>query len=438
MRRSTRPTQAALSLMLCIPVAAQADPGKPVAVRWWGQAMVSIETYWGLQVVIDPFPPNIGYDDPQLSADVVLITHEHPDHNHEQLVRGKPVVVHGLDGSGEVREIHQVLDRLPNAVQPTWQSHEAAGDRSGHEVVVQTISAHHDDEGGSVRGNNALVVVEVDGVRIVHCGGLGQTSLTDGQLAALGHVDVLFVPVGGGYSIDGPQAADIIAQVNPRCAIPIHFKTPVLTFEMHGIEPFIEAVRNRWQLIESKQNTLAVSAAKSGTAYKTKIVVLAYKPWQPSVELAELFSKMESACRDSQHVFAPLSVGQMNFRPSNGTHTPRWNAEHMQGRQLQFFTQIYSALDPAIPVIDLNPAQMPADYQAFHPDWSGAEEAMQMERASALVERFAYLLDGVDLDEPAPGSRWTLRRLLGQMERHYGEHTANVQKKFELADWPVQ
>jgi hypothetical protein len=63
---------------------------------------------------------------------------------------------------------------------------------------------------------------------------------------------------------------------------------------------------------------------------------------------------------------------------------------------------------------------------------------MQMERASALVERFAYLLDGVDLDEPAPGSRWTLRRLLGQMERHYGEHTANVQKKFELADWPVQ
>jgi hypothetical protein len=42
------------------------------------------------------------------------------------------------------------------------------------------------------------------------------------------------------------------------------------------------------------------------------------------------------------------------------------------------------------------------------------------------------------LDGELPGSRWTLRRLLRQMERHYGEHTANVRKKFELADWPAE
>jgi hypothetical protein len=147
---------------------------------------------------------------------------------------------------------------------------------------------------------------------------------------------------------------------------------------------------------------------------------------------------MERACRDSQEVFAPLSVAQMNFQPANGTHTPRWNAEHMMGRQFLFFSQIYAAIDPTFSAIDLNPAQMPTDYKPAHPDWTGAEEARQMERVSQYVRRFAYLLDGIELDESAPGSRWTLRRLLRQMEAHFDEHTANVQKKFELADWPGQ
>jgi hypothetical protein len=111
----------------------------------------------------------------------------------------------------------------------------------------------------------------------------------------------------------------------------------------------------------------------------------------------------------------------------------------MIGRQLGFFSQIYAAIDPGnFTHIDLNPAQMPSDYKPAHPDWDGAEEARQMQRANAYVRRFAYLLDGVPLDEPAPGSRWTLRRLLEQMDRHFAEHTANVREKFELEGWPEE
>jgi hypothetical protein len=110
----------------------------------------------------------------------------------------------------------------------------------------------------------------------------------------------------------------------------------------------------------------------------------------------------------------------------------------MMGRELGFFSTIFAELDPAIPVINLNPAQMPPDYKAAHPNWSGAEEARQMKRVTKFTRRFSYLLEGVDLDEQAPGSRWTLRRLLEQMHRHYGEHTANVKKKFALPDWPVE
>ena len=148
---------------------------------------------------------------------------------------------------------------------------------------------------------------------------------------------------------------------------------------------------------------------------------------------------MRDSNQKSQAVFAKLSVDQMNFRPSNGTHTPRWNTEHMMGRQLKFFSQIYHTIDPMIPVMDLNPAQMPPDYSASHPDWDGAEEARQMQRVDDFCHRFAYLLDGLDVGAKAPGSRWpSLRALLVQMDRHYAEHTANTVKKFDLENWPKQ
>ena len=146
----------------------------------------------------------------------------------------------------------------------------------------------------------------------------------------------------------------------------------------------------------------------------------------------------EAACTASQEVFAKLSVAQMNFRPNNGSHTPRWNTEHMMGRELLFFSQIFHAQDESIPVMDLNPKQMPPDYVFRHADWTGAEEARQMQRVSSFTSRFAYLLKDLPLDEKPPGSNWTLRGLLRQMDRHYSEHTANVKKKFELENWPKE
>lgn len=108
------------------------------------------------------------------------------------------------------------------------------------------------------------------------------------------------------------------------------------------------------------------------------------------------------------------------------------------GRELLFFSQIYRAVDPMIQEMDLNPKQMPKDYEFKHPDWSGEEEAAQTQRVQAFTRRFAYLLDGVDLDKKAKGSRfWTPRALLLQMDRHYNEHTANVRKKMELPEWPA-
>jgi len=242
--------------------------------------------------------------------------------------------------------------------------------------------------------------------------------------------------VGGVYTVDGPKAVELIGQLAPRIVVPIHYKTDVLNIGLHPIEPFLESLGDGYEIVRPVGNTLAVRQAEQGSREVPRVVLLSYVPWEMPSNLQSLFDKKEAACQASQRVFAALREAQLNFRPANGTHTPRWNAEHMLGRELGFFSQIYAALDPEIGHLDINPQQMPPDYRAAHPTWSGKEEARQMERVSQFTRRFAYLLENVNLDEPAPNSRWTLSGLLEQMERHYQQHTANVVKKFELPDWP--
>lgn len=413
----------------------------PVAIRWWGQGMVSIESWWNLSVLIDPYNDKIGYEVPDLAADLVLVTHEHSDHNNVDAVKGGPFVVRGLMASGEVSDLHHLLDRTSGAAKPVWRTNNKfdSASTTSEAVQVRSVPAWHDRSDGEERGAIAMFVVEVNGVQIAHLSDLGQTRLTDEQLKALGKVDVLCLPVGGVYTIDGKQAVAIIEQLKPRYVIPIHYKTDALKIPLEPIESFLKAVGDRYEVVELKHNTLAVAAAKDGEKEKTKVIVLDYQPWQPNEELADLLKKMDQSCQASQQVFAPLTANQMNWSPPNGTHTARWNPEHMMGRQLGFFSQIYAAIDPQVfSHIDLNPEQMPEDYTPAYPDWDGAEEARQMQRANAYVQRFAYQLDGVDLDKQAPGSRWTLRGLLKQMDRHFTEHTENVKKKFELDGWPKE
>ena len=433
----TRRTCALLSVLLAA-AGVSAEPGKPVAVRFWGQGLVTIETYWNLRIAIDPYALKIGYSDPGLEADLVLVTHEHFDHNNVDLIRGEPHVARGLDGSGGVRPVDLILDRPPNAASPRLFNASEPTGRSEHAIRIRTVASFHDDRAGKKRGPNAMFLVEADSVRILHCGDLGQSLLTERQLEAIGPLDVLCIPVGGKYTVDGAQAARIIEQLEPRIVVPIHYKTAQLTIGLDTLDPFLEALPEGYQRVSRPGNTVAVAHASGPSTASVQVAILGTTPWAMPRELAELFARKEAAGRDTQALFATLSVVRMNHRPSDGTHTPRWNAEHMMGRELGFFSAIYAGIDPVIGPIDLNPAQMPPDYVPAHPDWTGEEEARQIARVGRFTRRFAYLLDGMDLDEKPAGSWWTLRRLLLQMQRHYGQHSANVRKKFELPDWPQE
>jgi L-ascorbate metabolism protein UlaG (beta-lactamase superfamily) len=173
-------------------------------LRYYGHAMFAL-TSGGTTIVIDPYNDDVGYPRPTVTADAVVTTHEHADHSNVGLVGGRPRVIRGLAQEGK-----------------TW----APLDERVGPVRLRGVATYHDDQQGSARGKNTVVIVEAEDLRVVHLGDLGHL-LSDEQVRAIGPVDVLMVPVGGHYTI-GPADADaVIAQLGPRVVIPMHYKTEV-------------------------------------------------------------------------------------------------------------------------------------------------------------------------------------------------------------------
>lgn len=126
-----------------------------------------------------------------IEADIVTISHDHEDHNAASLVGGSPFVIRG-PGEYEVKG-----------------------------VSVIGVTSFHDAEDGASRGRNTMYRIEMDKVKIAHLGDVGHV-LTSAQLDALDGVDVLFIPVGGLYTVDAEQAAQIISDIEPKIVIPMH------------------------------------------------------------------------------------------------------------------------------------------------------------------------------------------------------------------------
>jgi len=152
-------------------------------------------------IVTDPFDPKfVGLRYPAVEADIVTVSHLHADHNQTGLVKNVRKVI---DGPGE---------------------YEVMG------VSVLGFTSFHDEKKGSLRGKNTIFVFEADGLRLAHLGDLGE-SLTHEQLSQLGNIDVLFIPVGGEYTIGPKEAVRVVGEVDPFFIIPMHYQVPGLNKE---------------------------------------------------------------------------------------------------------------------------------------------------------------------------------------------------------------
>jgi L-ascorbate metabolism protein UlaG (beta-lactamase superfamily) len=192
-------------------------------LTWFGQSAFHLVGEQG-SVFIDPFGDMSGaaargieFGYPPIggvTADVLLVTHEHGDHNGVTAIGGSPATVRATAGTHD-SSLGQIIG----------------------------IASEHDPAAGTQRGPNTIFAFTLDGHRVVHFGDFGQTSLRREQADAIGNPDLLFLPVGGGPTIGAGEAWEIVDRLRPRWVVPMHYRTGRVNF-LEPLDAFLETAEH--------------------------------------------------------------------------------------------------------------------------------------------------------------------------------------------------
>jgi|SRR5579875_16386 len=210
-------------------------------VEWYGQSAFHLAG-GEASVAIDPFADmsglagrGIAFDYPAIEgvqAQLLLVTHEHADHNGVEAIGGDPLVLRSTAG--------------------TLQS--PLGE-------VTAIASEHDESAGTERGPNTIFAFTLESLRVCHFGDFGQRGLREEQAAAIGEVDLLFLPVGGGPTIGDEQAALIVERLAPRWVVPMHYRTPRIGF-LESADAFLARYEHVHRLDGSAFETVELPSAE--------------------------------------------------------------------------------------------------------------------------------------------------------------------------------
>lgn len=162
-------------------------------ITYLGHSSFKIKTKLA-SIVTDPFEPDmVGLKYSGVEGEIVTVSHDHKDHNATDKVSGAKKII---NGPGE---------------------YEISG------VSIYGYQSFHDNEKGAKRGKNTIYVMEADGLRLCHLGDLGH-ELGDSLVEEIGDVDILFIPVGGDYTIGSKEAVQVVSKINPYFVIPMHYQ----------------------------------------------------------------------------------------------------------------------------------------------------------------------------------------------------------------------
>ncbi|MEK7158973.1 MAG: MBL fold metallo-hydrolase [Patescibacteria group bacterium] len=195
-------------------------------IYWLGHSCFKIEEKINgilVTIVTDPFGADSGLKLTKTKADIVTVSHGHDDHANVGAI------------GGIEKETPIVFDR--------------PGEYEVKNAFITGIGAYHDKKEGAERGKSTMFLIDVDGVTVLHLGDLG-TALSDQQLEKIGEVDVLLIPVGGKYTINAAEAAEVVRQIEPRIVIPMHYKTPELKIEIDGLDKFKKEMGGKFETLD--------------------------------------------------------------------------------------------------------------------------------------------------------------------------------------------
>ena len=169
-------------------------------LTWMGHACFTLEQD-GYTVITDPYTGVEGYPPLAVSAHAVFCSHHHFDHD-------------AVDCVTLLKE-------------------------GNSPFIIREVPSFHDDQSGSLRGTNTIRVFTAGDVSVVHLGDLGH-QLTEEQLAAIGKVDGVLVPVGGVYTVDAQGAKQVCQAIGPKWVVPMHYRhAPYGLPNVAGVEDFL-------------------------------------------------------------------------------------------------------------------------------------------------------------------------------------------------------
>lgn len=179
-------------------------------VKYLAHSSFLLETTGGVKIITDPyesggFGGEVRYQPIKERCDIVLISHEHADHNYTKDISGTPTIVRKTD--------------------TVWG------------ITFKGISLYHDPTKGSQRGKNTIFVFSTDGITFCHLGDLGHILSVEDK-NQIGKIDVLFIPVGGVFTIDPDEATQVVNTLDPRLIIPMHYKTESIGFPLAEVTQF--------------------------------------------------------------------------------------------------------------------------------------------------------------------------------------------------------
>ena len=186
-------------------------------IRWHGHACWEITN--NVTLVTDPHDgKSIGIPAPGVTGDIILVSHDHYDHNSIKSVE--------KEGSKIVTDERK---------------------RNISDVEIRGIRSFHDECEGAKRGKNIMYKFTVNEIKFCHLGDLGH-ELDDDTVQKIGDVDILFLPIGGTFTVDDEQAWNVINMIKPKIIVPMHYKIGGLSLPIAGIDPFLE--RNKYRILK--------------------------------------------------------------------------------------------------------------------------------------------------------------------------------------------
>lgn len=207
-------------------------------ITYYGHSCFKIVSN-NLVIVTDPFDKNIGLRPPKVQAEIVTISHNHHDHNNISAISGQPFIV-SSPGEYEIKG-----------------------------VSIFGILSFHDPKEGEERGLNTIYLIEAEGIKICHLGDFGQSQFSDQQLEAINQVDILFIPVGGKYTINASLASSLVSQIEPKIVIPMHYQLPGLKIDLDPINKFLKEMG-----LSKKESVDKLTIKKKNLPSETEVVIM--------------------------------------------------------------------------------------------------------------------------------------------------------------------